>query len=322
MRLISHRRRRQESMNEPAVGAALWPLIKPIGTCYIEKTMRKGYSGPRADNAIYDIQGDSWWRPDSALHQMKHVLNPVRLGYAKRKLFEDLKIAPLGKNALDVGCGGGILSEEIARMGFDVTGLDPSAPSLRAAAEHARTSGLTIRYVKGTGESLPFPDDFFEIVFCCDVLEHVRDLPGVVSEISRVLKKGGVFVYDTFNRTPISNLAAIKICQTWKPWALLPADLHVWEMFIKPGELKALLRGSHLEWKDHQGIKPNVSIPRILRLLRRRAQGRISYQDLGQKIRMIEGRSRAAMYLGYAVKSFRSAANETAGSSAGGEKDG
>jgi 2-polyprenyl-6-hydroxyphenyl methylase / 3-demethylubiquinone-9 3-methyltransferase len=264
--------------------------------------MRKRASGFGVDNTIYDVQGDTWWRPDSAFHQMKHVFNPVRVGYAKRKLFTDLKINPFGKKALEVGCGGGLLCEEIARLGFDATGLDPSGPSLRGAAAHALKGGLKIRYVKGTGESLPFPDDFYDAVFCCDVLEHVRDLPAVISEISRVLKKGGVFVYDTFNRTPISKLAAIKICQVWKPWALLPADLHVWERFIKPRELKSLLRENHLDWRDEQGIKPDISIPRVLRLLRRRARGKLSFQDLGQKIRMVEGRSRAVLYMGCAVK--------------------
>ena len=153
--------------------------------------MRKRNSGPGINNAFYDIQGDTWWQPDSALHQMKHVFNPVRVGYAKRILFADLQIDPSGKRALEVGCGGGLLSEEIARMGFDAAGIDPSEPSLRTALVHARAGGLEIRYVRGTGEFLPFPDDCFDLVFCCDVLEHVRDLAGVVSEISRVLKKGG-----------------------------------------------------------------------------------------------------------------------------------
>ncbi|MCX6560679.1 MAG: bifunctional 2-polyprenyl-6-hydroxyphenol methylase/3-demethylubiquinol 3-O-methyltransferase UbiG [Candidatus Aminicenantes bacterium] len=257
----------------------------------------------RIDNAVYNTESETWWQPDSAFHQMKHVFNPARVGYAKRKLFGDLKINPSGKQALEIGCGGGILSEEIARMGFDTTGIDPSEPSLRAAADHARSGGLNIRYLKGVGESLPFPDGSFDAVFCCDVLEHVRDLPKVVSEISRVLKTGGVFIYDTFNRTLISKLVAIKIGQEWKPWAFMPADLHVWKMFIKPRELKSLLPMNHLRWMEHQGLKPDNSILRIQRFLRQRAGGRMSYRELGENIRMVEGRSRAVMYMGYAVKS-------------------
>ena len=256
----------------------------------------------RIDNAVYDTASEAWWQPDAALHQMKHVFNPARVDYAKRKLFEDFKINPSGKRALEVGCGGGILSEEIARMGFDAAGIDPSEPSLRAAADHARAGGLIIRYLKGVGESLPFPDGSYDVVFCCDVLEHVRDLPKVVSEISRVLKTGGVFIYDTFNRTLISKLVAIKIGQEWKSWAFMPADLHVWKMFIKPRELKSLLQMNHLRWMEHQGLKPDQSVFRIQRFLRQRAGGRMSYRELGEKIRMVEGRSRAVMYMGYAAK--------------------
>jgi 2-polyprenyl-6-hydroxyphenyl methylase/3-demethylubiquinone-9 3-methyltransferase len=95
--------------------------------------MRKRNSGPGINNAFYDIQGDTWWQPDSALHQMKHVFNPVRVGYAKRILFADLQIDPSGKRALEVGCGGGLLSEEIARMGFDAAGIEPSSMPERAA---------------------------------------------------------------------------------------------------------------------------------------------------------------------------------------------
>ena len=257
----------------------------------------------RIDNSVYDTASEAWWQPEAALHQMKHVFNPARVDYAKRKIFEDFKINPSGKRALEVGCGGGILSEEITRLGFDTTGIDPSEPSLRVAADHAQAGGLDIRYLKGVGESLPFPAGSYDVVFCCDVLEHVRDLPKVISEISRVLKTGGVFIYDTFNRTLISKLVAVKIGQEWKSWAFMPADLHVWKMFIKPGELKSLFKTNHLRWMEHQGLKPDKSVFRIQRFLRQRAGGRMSYRELGEKIRMVEGRSRAVMYMGCAVKS-------------------
>ena len=93
----------------------------------------------------------------------------------------------------------------------------------------------------GSGEAIPCPDDSFDVVFCCDVLEHVRDAAKVIAEISRVLKPGGVFCYDTLNRTFLSRLVAIHIAQVWKRWAMAPPRLHVWEMFIRPKELKSLL---------------------------------------------------------------------------------
>ena len=90
-----------------------------------EKYLQRNYG--RIDNSIYNVEKDLWWQPDSALYLLKTSMNPVRVGYFEKKLFNDLKIAPQGSTALEVGCGGGILCEEIARMGFDVTGIDPSA---------------------------------------------------------------------------------------------------------------------------------------------------------------------------------------------------
>jgi 2-polyprenyl-6-hydroxyphenyl methylase/3-demethylubiquinone-9 3-methyltransferase len=272
----------------------------------MRKTPRAIYD--RIDNGLYGALSDQWWRPDSALYQMKVSLNPARVGYAKRKLIEELKIDPEATAALDVGCGGGLLTEEIARLGFDTTGVDPSERSVRAAADHARESGLDIRYGMGAGEALPFEDLSFGAVFCCDVLEHVRDLPKVISEISRVLKPGGVFCYDTFNRTWASLLAAIKVSQVWKPWAFMPPNLHVWRMFIKPREMKSLLGHNGLEWKEHRGMMPEVPIPRLLGYLRKRARGEWTYGDLAGKVRMVESGVTAIMYMGYAVKRYPSGA--------------
>jgi 2-polyprenyl-6-hydroxyphenyl methylase/3-demethylubiquinone-9 3-methyltransferase len=256
----------------------------------------------RIDNGVYAVQSDQWWQPGSAWYQMTVTFNPARVGYAKKKLLEELGIDPRATAALEVGCGGGFLTEEIARMGFATTGVDPSGPSIRVASEHARASELDIRYLTGAGEALPFEDRSFGAVFCCDVLEHVRDLPKVISEISRVLKPGGVFYYDTINRTWASLLVAIKIGQEWKRWAFFPPNLHVWRMFIKPGEMRSLLRRNGLEWKEHRGMMPDVPIPRLLGYLRKRAKGEWTYGELAGRVRMIESRITAVQYMGYAVK--------------------
>ena len=187
----------------------------------------------KIDNNLYNANGDIWWKPDTVLHLLKTSVNPWRVGYAN-SIIKRLGIDPKGKTALEVGSGGGILTEEICKMGFTTTGIEPSEESRQTAANHAKASGLDIRYEKGTGENLPYADRSFDFVFCCDVLEHVQDLPKVISEISRVLKPGGVFIYDTLNRTFISKLVAIKIWQEWKRWAFMPPNVHVWEMFIKP----------------------------------------------------------------------------------------
>jgi 2-polyprenyl-6-hydroxyphenyl methylase/3-demethylubiquinone-9 3-methyltransferase len=257
----------------------------------------------RIDNDLYHADGDRWWQSDSPLYLIQTSVNPARVGYLKKKLFSELKVNPQGKAALEVGCGGGILCEEIARMGFGVTGIDPSEHSLQVAAGHAKASSLRINYERGTGEALPYRDNTSDIVFCCDVLEHVRDVPKVISEIFRVLKPGGVFCYDTLNRTFLSKLVAINISQVWKRWAFAPPNIHVWEMFIKPDELKSLLGQNNLEWKEHMGAELNVSFLKFLRYLRKRARGMLTYKDLGERLWLVESSNMNIMYMGYAIKS-------------------
>lgn len=253
----------------------------------------------RINNDIYNQEGDRWWKPDFSLNLIKTLFNPFRVGYAN-KIFDLLKINSEEKCALEVGCG--ILSEEIAKLGFITTGIDPSEQSLSIAKKHAKDNKLDIQYLKETGENLSFPDNSFDVVFCCDVLEHVRDLPKVISEISRVLKPGGVFLYDTFNRTFLSKLVGIKVLQEWKPWAIMPSHLHEWGMFIKPEEIKLLLLNNHLTWQEHRGIMPNISVLKIWRYLHRRVRGKLTYEEFGKKFQMVESNFTNVMYMGYAIK--------------------
>ena len=255
----------------------------------------------RINNNVYNEEGDIWWKGDTVLHLLKTSINPWRVGYSSN-LIKKLGIDPKGKSALEVGSGGGILTEEIAKMGFITTGIDPSDQSLETASNHAKASGLDIKYEKGTGESLPYADGSFDCVFCCDVLEHVQDLPKVISEISRVLKPNGVFFYDTLNRTFISKLVAIKVWQEWKRWAFMPPNLHVWEMFIKPNEIKNLLQKNGFDWQEHTGSSPNVSIPKMLGYLRRRTKGKWTYADLGKNFWLVKSKDMNILYAGYAIK--------------------
>ncbi|HEY3276316.1 MAG TPA: bifunctional 2-polyprenyl-6-hydroxyphenol methylase/3-demethylubiquinol 3-O-methyltransferase UbiG [Syntrophorhabdaceae bacterium] len=253
------------------------------------------------DNAFYNTESEQWWEPGSALYLMKTCVNPVRVGYGKRKLLE-LGVNPAGKLALEVGCGGGVLCEEIGRMGFSSVGIDLSVPSLRVALNHSRAEGMDIGYAGGRAESLPCRDNAFDVVFCCDVLEHVASVGRVISEISRVLRPGGVFFYDTLNRTLFSKLVAIKISQEWKRWSFMPDRLHVWTMFVRPEELKLLLAEHRIEWKEHRGIVPGQSIPSLLRTLRKRVKGQLSYRDLGARLSLVESDSMKIMYMGYGIK--------------------
>jgi 2-polyprenyl-6-hydroxyphenyl methylase / 3-demethylubiquinone-9 3-methyltransferase len=253
------------------------------------------------NNEVYKSEGDIWWKPDSVLHLLKTSVNPWRVGFAKR-VIHTLNIDPQGKTALEVGCGGGILSEEICKMGFRTSGIDPAEASVNTARHHAESEGLTIHYELGSGEDIPYSDASLDVVFCCDVLEHVKDLPKVIAEISRVLKPGGIFIYDTLNRTIVSKIVAIKIWQEWNRWSFMPENLHVWKMFIKPTEMRNLLLQNKFEWKEHIGSKPNVSIPKMLQYLRKRKTGEWSYVDLGANFWLVEDSDMNILYGGYAIK--------------------
>jgi 2-polyprenyl-6-hydroxyphenyl methylase/3-demethylubiquinone-9 3-methyltransferase len=267
----------------------------------MQKVSEEIYS--QINNDIYKTEGNRWWDEDFSLNLIKTLYNPFRVGYIKRTI-EKFKTSSEVIYALEVGCGGGILSEELAKMGLLTTGIDPSEQSLNSAINHAKESNLIINYEKGAGETLPFPNNSFDVVICCDVLEHVRDLPKVISEISRVLKRGGVFIYDTFNRTLFSKISVIKILQEWKRWAIMPSDLHVWEMFIRPEELRSLLKENELIWKEHHGIKQNISYIKMLRYLHKRAIGELTYVEFGKKFQMVESNNTRMMYMGHAVKSL------------------
>lgn len=253
------------------------------------------------DNHLYDTLADSWWDESGVLHALRG-LNPARFGYMRRVLTEELRIDLRGKETLDVGCGGGLLAEEFARLGCAVTGIDPSEKSLESARDHARQEGLVIEYRQGVGEALPFPDSAFEIVYCCDTLEHVEDLGKVIGEISRVLKPGGIFLYDTINRTLASWLVMIKLFQEWASTSLMPPDLHDWKMFIKPAELLSKLAGNGLENRDLTGLKSSVNPIYAIRILRARKRGEISYLEAMRRLDLRESGDTGVLYAGYARK--------------------
>jgi 2-polyprenyl-6-hydroxyphenyl methylase / 3-demethylubiquinone-9 3-methyltransferase len=254
------------------------------------------------DNEIYNRFADTWWDEDGMLHILKTSLNPARFGYFRRVLTERLRVPIEGKAVLDVGCGGGILAEEFARLGCAVTGVDPSQPSLEVARRHAEREGLDISYRLGTGEHLPVADASFEIVYCCDVLEHVDDVHGVIAEIGRALKPGGVFLYDTINRTVASKLVVIKLMQEWEWSSFVPPHLHDWDRFIKPQELEAIMRLKGLEPQEFVGLVPAENPLRMIKAMRDRKKGRIAYGEFGRRVRVKDGTNTSISYMGYAVK--------------------
>ena len=254
------------------------------------------------DNTLYNSPGDIWWDERECLSVLRTSLNPARFGYYRRVLTDRLRVNPRGMAALDVGCGGGLLAEEFARLGCDVTGVDPAEAALAVAREHAAKSGLSITYRAGTGEALPFPDQSFGIVYCCDVLEHVTDLDRVISEIARVLRPGGVFFYDTINRTLLSKLVAIKLAQEWRATRVLPPNLHDWSQFIKPADLDILLNAHGVQRQEIVGLLPGANpIPAVFAMWRYK-RGAISVGELGRRLAFRIGGNLSVSYAGYALK--------------------
>jgi 2-polyprenyl-6-hydroxyphenyl methylase/3-demethylubiquinone-9 3-methyltransferase len=253
------------------------------------------------DNHLYDTMADSWWDEEGCLHILRG-LNPARFGYMRRVLVDELGIDPRGRKTLDVGCGGGILAEEFGRLGCDVTGIDPSEKSIEAARAHARQEGLAIDYRTGTGEALPFPDSTFEVVYCCDVLEHVNDVGRVVAEVARVLRPGGIFFYDTINRTFRSKLVIIKLFQEWSWTSFMPPNLHDWSRFIKPKELAVILDRNGLQSQGLTGLKPATNPLQTFRLLRARKRGEITYLEAARRLDLRETPDKSIVFMGWARK--------------------
>jgi 2-polyprenyl-6-hydroxyphenyl methylase/3-demethylubiquinone-9 3-methyltransferase len=185
---------------------------------------------------IYDDVAAHWWSDDIRWVRTLKNMVPGRL-----KWF-DTHIDWQGKDVLDLGCAGGFMAEALDDRGARVTGIDPAKDAIAAASAHAQDTGRDIRYDVGLGEALPYADASFDAVVCVDVLEHVQSLPRVISETARVLRPGGLFLFDTINRTPVARLATITMAED--VLKLLPKGTHDPDMFIKPSELRVELENA------------------------------------------------------------------------------
>lgn len=258
----------------------------------------------KIDNEMYFREDQQWWDDgdDNPYIFLRRVINPVRFAYFNRIIHENPLEGGGPKILLDVGCGGGFLSEEFAKIGCEVMGMDPSPVLLKAAREHATENSLSINYIEGYGEKIPLDGNCFDYVACCDVLEHVDDLDRVISEISRVLKPEGVFFYDTINRTLASYLLVIKIAQDWKFTAWEQPRTHVWNKFIKPAELIDAMKKHGLLNQEIKGISPGNNLVHNFLKVRKRAQGRISRYEMGVGLKLQESGDISISYMGFAQK--------------------
>ena len=202
----------------------------------------------RNDLTIYDRVADNWWSDEIRWVRTLKNLVPGRLAWFDRQI--DWQ----GRDVLDLGCAGGFMAEALAGRGAQVTGIDPAAGAIDAARAHARAGGLRIGYDVGVGEALPYDDASFDAVVCVDVLEHVADLTKVLAEVARVLRPGGLFLFDTINRNPLARLATITIAEDLL--RLLPRGTHDPAMFIKPAELRRAMQGAGLVPGAITGLGP------------------------------------------------------------------
>jgi 2-polyprenyl-6-hydroxyphenyl methylase / 3-demethylubiquinone-9 3-methyltransferase len=258
------------------------------------------------DNELYERLAESWWDEDEPVFStLRFFINPVRFGYFASLMESVLRVDKRTASFLDVGCGGGFLAEEFAKIGIAVTGVDPSGATIDMAQKHARTENLTIDYRVGRGENLPFSDASFTMVCCCDALEHVDDPDRVIGEISRVLKPGGAFLYDTVNRTFVSRLVIIKAMQEWKSTSFA-RDAHDWKKFIKPGELMDMMERHGLTGQGIKGISSDSDPFTAYVNMVRAKKGKITYRELGRRLAFRLSGNTMCSYMGYAIKEYRS----------------
>lgn len=200
---------------------------------------------------------EQWWDPHGKFKPL-HKFNPARLEYIRRHAQAHFNLdanarAPLrGLTLLDIGCGGGLLCEPMARLGAEVTGLDAAPNNIKIAELHAQGQGLRIDYRAGTVEELSRTQKRFDIVLNMEVVEHVADVPLFMSASARLLKPGGMMITATLNRTLKAYALAIIGAEYVLGW--LPRGTHSWEKFITPGELARHLEEAGLNITDRAGV--------------------------------------------------------------------
>jgi len=213
-----------------------------------------------AEIAKFQAMADEWWDPAGKFKPLHH-LNPCRLDYITRQIEAEFdrdltQASPFsGLRILDIGCGGGLLSEPMARLGAEVVGADAAERNLPVARLHAEQSGLIIEYRHTTAEAMAADGEQFDVVLNMEVVEHVADPLAYLTACQQLLKPGGVMICSTLNRTAKSFVFAIVGAEYVMQW--LPKGTHEWDKFIKPDELFDLLGNAGFLPVDRRGMVLN-----------------------------------------------------------------
>ena len=206
-------------------------------------------------NEISHFAKDSahWW-DESGPFAPLHRLNPVRLGYIKSQLAADKTGAKAltGLKILDIGCGGGLVCEPLARMGASVTGIDADANAIAVAKAHAEKSNLEIDYRNSASEDIK---GTFDAVLALEIVEHVADIPAFIQSCAKLCKPGGMVIFSTLNRTPRSFALGVVAAEHILRW--VPRGTHDWKKFVKPSELVTQAEQNGLTAADLCGLTFN-----------------------------------------------------------------
>ena len=200
-----------------------------------------------------------WWDPDGKFKPL-HKFNPIRIKYIKENIIKQFelknKIKPLsGINILDIGCGGGLLSEPMSKLGANVTGIDASIKNIKIAKLHAKKNKLKINYSCSSPEKLKI-NTKFDVILNMEIVEHVEDISFFLKSCSKLLKKNGLMFVATINKTLKSYMFAIVGAEYVLRW--LPIGTHEWEKFVKPEELEKILTKNNLSLKKFDGMHFNI----------------------------------------------------------------
>ncbi len=210
--------------------------------------------------SYYDKLAKEWWDETGKFWPL-HRLNKVREAYLKQQIClhfnRDMTLAnPLqGLSIIDIGCGGGILSESMAKLGASVTGIDVVPKGLQVARQHSQSENLNIEYVDCSAEEMAQSGQQYDIVLNMEVVEHVVELPTFIHSCAQLLKEEGITFIATINRNPLSWLIAIIGAEYVLGW--LPRGTHQWSKFVKPAELAELLQDNALSITVESGVRIN-----------------------------------------------------------------